>query len=235
MKLRNAAPQWKHSWHSSYSRYWEIDDKRDNSRKAFRKALRIAIWLWVLKRVSKEENTAKVRSDTRLSQKHVSVEMINAKLFWNAFTMCPRKNRTLKQWTKGVACVTLITFISWSMINICFRMIHNWNSSKASLSSIVFKIECQKPFCATFRYTTCTCRQGNCYNRSPMWPSLGFKPFSTKKQHGFIYMMILDNHLTCLNNSLSFSSCVPSHHHWHKSTVALLNIVWFCARCSQKC
>ena len=118
MKLRNAAPQWKHSWHSSYSRYWEIDDKRDNSRKAFRKALRIAIWLWVLKRVSKEENTAKVRSDTRLSQKHVSVEMINAKLFWNAFTMCPRKNRTLKQWTKGVACVTLITFISWSMINI---------------------------------------------------------------------------------------------------------------------
>ena len=60
-----------------------------------------------------------------------------------------------------------------------------------------------------------TCRQGNCYNRSPMWPTLGFKPFSTKKQHGFVYMMILDNHL---NNSLSFSSCVPSHHHWHKST-----------------
>ena len=28
-----------------------------------------------------------------------------------------------------------------------------------------------------------------------MWPCLGFKPFSTKKQHGFIYMMILDNHL----------------------------------------
>ena len=67
-------------------------------------------------------------------------------------------------------------------------------------------------------------------NRSPMWPSLCFKPFATKKQHGFVYMMILDNHL---NNSLSFSSCVPSHHHWHKSTVALLNIVWFCARCSQ--
>ena len=55
--------------------------------------------------------------------------------------------------------------------------------------------------------------QGNCYNRSPMWPSLGFKPFSTKKQHGFVYMMILDNHI---NNSLLFSSCVPSHHHWHK-------------------
>ena len=52
MKLRNAAPQWKHSWHSSYSRYWEIDDKRDNSRKAFRNAFRITIWLWVLKRVS---------------------------------------------------------------------------------------------------------------------------------------------------------------------------------------
>ena len=63
---------------------------------------------------------------------------------------------------------------------------------------------------------TCTCRQGNCYNRSPMWPSLGFKPFSTKKLHGFIYMMSLDIHL---NNSLSFSSCVASHHHWHKSTV----------------
>ena len=55
-----------------------------------------------------------------------------------------------------------------------------------------------------------------------MWPSLGFKPFSTKKQHGFVYMMILDNHL---NNSLSFSSCVPSHHHWHKSTVAFWNLI----------
>ena len=42
--------------------------------------------------------------------------------------------------------------------------------------------------------------------------------------------MILDNHL---NNSLSFSSCIPSHHHWHKSTVALLKHVWFCARCFQ--
>ena len=87
MKLRNAAPQWQSLPRDSYSRYWEIDDKRNNSRKAFR----IAIWVWVLKRVSKEENTAKVRFDTRLSQKHVSVEMINAKLFWNAFTMCPRK------------------------------------------------------------------------------------------------------------------------------------------------
>ena len=47
----------------------------------------------VLQRVSKEENTAKVRSDTRLSQKHIYVEMINAKLFWNAFTMCPRKKK----------------------------------------------------------------------------------------------------------------------------------------------
>ena len=31
-------------------------------------------------------NAEKMRSDTRLSQKHVSVEVIlNAKLFWNAF------------------------------------------------------------------------------------------------------------------------------------------------------
>ena len=88
MKLRNAAPQWQSLPRDSYSRYWEINDKHNNSRKAFRNAFRFAIWLWVLKRVSKEENTAKVRSDTRLSQKHVSVEMINAKLFWNAFTMC---------------------------------------------------------------------------------------------------------------------------------------------------
>ena len=100
-------------------------------------------------------------------------------------------------------------------------MIHNWNSSNhASLSSIVSKLNVKSHFVPL----SGTCKQGNCYNRSPMWPS--FKPFSTKKQHGFIYMMILDNHL---NNSLSFSSCVPSHHHWHKSTVALLNIVWFCA------
>ena len=60
-------------------------------------------------------------------------------------------------------------------------------------------------------------RQGNCYSRSPMWPSLGFKPFSTKKQHGFIYMMILDNHP---NDSLSFSSincrkqCFSAMHDW---------------------
>ena len=42
-----------------------------------------------------------------------------------------------------------------------------------------------------------------------MWPSLGIKPFSTKKQHGFVYMMILDNHL---NNSLSFSSMLRNAH-----------------------
>ena len=47
-------------------------------------------------------------------------------------------------------------------------------------------------------------RQGNCYNRSPMWPSYkGFKPFATKKQHDFVYMMILDN------NSLSFQAVSP--------------------------
>ena len=154
MKLRNAAPQWKHSWHSSYSRYWEINDKRDNSRKAFRNAFRIANWLWVLKRVSKEENTAKVRSDTRLSQKHVSVEMINAKLFSNAFTMCPRKKKT-EPWNNGQKLwdVLLLSYLFHEVWLICFRMIHNWNSSNhASLSSIVFKIEYQKPFCATFRY-----------------------------------------------------------------------------------
>ena len=95
-------------------------------------------------------------------------------------------------------------------------MIHNWNSSNhASLSSIVFtKLNVKSHFVPLSG--TCTCRQGNCYNRSPMWPSLGFKPFSTKKLHDFIYTMSLDNHL---NNSLSFSNCVASHHHWHKSTV----------------
>ena len=40
-------------------------------------------WLGGQKRLS--EMSKKVRSDTRLSQKHISVEMINAKLFWNAF------------------------------------------------------------------------------------------------------------------------------------------------------
>ena len=234
MKLRNAAPQWKHSWHSSYSRYWEIDDKRDNSRKAFRNAFRITIWLWVLKRVSKEENTAKVRSDTRLSQKHVSVEMINAKLFWNAFTMCPRKTPTEPAWNNGQKLwdVLLLSYLfhevwlryafEWYIIEIHPIMLH-W-------AALFSKLNVKSHFVPLSG--TWTCMQGNCYNRSPMWPSLGFKPFSTQKQHGFIYMMILDNHL---NNSLSFSSCVPSHHHWHKSTVALLNIVWFCARCSQKC
>ena len=72
MKLRNAAaPQWKHSWHSSYSRYWEIDDKRDNSRPRFETILNSQGDIWY----PFEPET----------------EMINAKLFWNAFTMCPRK------------------------------------------------------------------------------------------------------------------------------------------------
>ena len=42
--------------------------------------------------------------------------------------------------------------------------------------------------------------------------------------------MFLDNHL---HNSHLFSSCMSSHHHWRKSTIASLNIVWFCATCSQ--
>ena len=112
----------------------EIDDKRDNSRKAFRNAFRIAIWLWVLKRVS----TAKVRSETRLSQKHVSVEMINTKLFWNAFTMCPRKK---EPWNNGqkLWAVLLLSYLFHEVWLMCFQMIHNWNSSNhASLSSIVF-------------------------------------------------------------------------------------------------
>ena len=93
-------------------------------------------------------------------------------------------------WNNGqkLSDVLLLSYLFNEVWLICFRMIHNWNSSNhASLSSIVFKIECQKPVCATFRYT---CRQGYCYNPSPMWPSLDFKPFSTKKQHGFVYMMI---------------------------------------------
>ena len=233
MKLRNAAPQWKHSWHSSYSRYWEIDDKRDNSRKAFRKAFRIAIWLWVLKRVSEEENIYSqgaiwyaFEPETRFCRD--DKRKVVLKRLYNV------SQKKTEPWNNGQTLwdVLLLSYLFHEVWLICFRMIHNWNSSNhASLSSIVLKIECQKPFVPLSG--TCTMyRQGNCYNRSPMWPSLGFKPFSTKKQHGFIYMMILDNHL---NNSLSFSSCVPSHHHWHKSTVALLNIVWFCARCSQKC
>ena len=176
MKLRNAALQWKHSWHSSYSRYWEIDDKRDNLRKAFRNAFRITIWLRVLKRVS----TAKVRSETRLSQKHVSVEMINTKLFWNAFTMCPRKKT--EPWNNGNRLwdVLLYSYLFHEVWLICFRMIHNWNSSNhAPLSSIVFtKLNVKSHFVPLSG--TCICRQGNCYDRSPMWPSLGFKPFSTK-------------------------------------------------------
>ena len=48
----------------------------------------------------------------------------------------------------------LLSYLFHEVWLICFRMIHNWNSSNhASLSSIVFtKIECQKPFCATFMY-----------------------------------------------------------------------------------
>ena len=205
MKLRNAAPQWKHSWHSSYSRYWEIDDKRDNSRKAFRNAFRITIWLWVLKRVS----TAKVRSETRFCRddKHKAV----LKRLYNV------SQKKTEPWNNGKRLwdVLLYSYLFHEVWLICFRMIHNWNSSNhASLSSIVVtKLNVKSHFVPLSG--TCICRQGNCYDRSPMWPSLGFKPFSTKKQHGFLYMVILDNHL---NDSLSFSSCVPSHH-WHKSTV----------------
>ena len=154
MKLRNAAPQWQSLPRDSYSpRYWEIDNKLNNSRKAFRNAFRIAIWLWILKRVSKEENTAKVRSDTRLSQKHVSVEMINAKFFWNAFTMCPRKKpRTLKQWTQVVGCVTIIIFISWSMINMLSNDTYLKFIQSCFTEQHSFQNWMSKAICATFRY-----------------------------------------------------------------------------------
>ena len=200
MKLRNAAPQWKHSWHSSYSRYWEIDDKRDNSRKAFRNAFRnefkqprwylIRVWAWN-------------RDDKR---------KVVLKRLYNVSQKKEPQNNGQKLWD-----VLLLSYLFHEVWLICFRMIHNWNSSNhASQSSIVFtKLNVKSHFVPLSG--TCTCRQGNCYNRSPMWPSLGFKPFSTKKLHGFIYMMSLDNYQ--LNNSLSFSSCVASHHHWHKSTV----------------
>ena len=139
-----------------------------------------------------------MRSDTRLSQKHVSVlrddkRKVVLKRLYNV----SQKNRTLKQWNKLWG-VWLLSYLFHEVWLICFRMIHNWNSfSRASLSSIVFKIDCQKPFVpfVSLSGTTCTTWQGNCYNRSPMWPSIGFKPFATKKQHGFVYMMILDNHL----------------------------------------
>ena len=76
---------------------------------------------------------------------------------------------TIEWCDQVVGCVTIIIFIFHEVWLICFRMIHNWNSSNhASLSSIVFKIECQNPFVPL----SGTCRQGNCYNRSPMWPSL---------------------------------------------------------------
>ena len=41
---------------------------------------------------------------------------------------------------------------------------------------------------------------------------------------------VLNNHL---HNSQLFSSCVPSHHHWSKSTVIYYTLCDFCARCSQ--
>ena len=66
------------------------------------------------------------------------------------FIQCvPEKNRTLKQWNAASKLwgVCLLSYIFHKVWLICFRMIHNWNSSgHASLSSIVFKIECQNPF-----------------------------------------------------------------------------------------
>ena len=65
------------------------------------------------------------------------------------YTVRPRKNRTLKQWNAASKLwgVWLLSYIFHGLWLICFRMIHSWNSSgHASLSSIVFKIECQNPF-----------------------------------------------------------------------------------------
>ena len=130
-----------------YSRYWEIDDKRNNSRKAFETRFEsrfdCGYWNEFLKR----------KIQPRCDLIRVSVEMINAKLFWNAFTMRPRKKP--EPWNNGQKLwdVLLLSYLFHEVWLICFRMIHNWNSSNhASLSSIVFKIEYQKPFCATFRY-----------------------------------------------------------------------------------
>ena len=73
------------------------------------------------------------------------------------YTVRPRKNRTLKQWnaTSMLWGVWLLSYIFYQLWLICFRMIHSWNSSgNASLSSIVFKIECQNPFVTLL--ATCT-------------------------------------------------------------------------------
>ena len=70
----------------------------------------------------------------------------------------PRKEKKTEPWNNGQKLwdVLLLSYLFHEVWLICFRMIHNGNSSNhASLSSIVFKIESQKPFCATFRYTSC--------------------------------------------------------------------------------
>ena len=81
-------------------------------------------WLGGYNRLS--ETPKKVRSDTRLSQKHVSVEMINAKLFWNAF-ISPTDLR------KGV-CPT------WSLLygSNCAMQLHSDKAFLSTLLTMVF-------------------------------------------------------------------------------------------------
>ena len=68
------------------------------------------------------------------------------------YTVRPQKNRPLKQRDAVTKCrhgrgVWLQSYLHRKVWPLCFRMIHCWNSSNhPSLSSIVFKIECQNSF-----------------------------------------------------------------------------------------
>ena len=66
-------------------------------------------------------------------------------------------------------------------------MIHSLNSSgHASLSSIVFKIECQNPFVPLLGMYV-----GRGIVTIAVQCGLDWvKPFGTKKQHGFVYIMM---------------------------------------------
>ena len=80
-------------------------NKRDNSRKG--------VW----KRVWKRVYTAKVISETRFEPETRFCRDDKRKVVLKRLLQCVPEKRTLKQWTKIVGCVTIIIFISWSMIN----------------------------------------------------------------------------------------------------------------------